>query len=410
MAMAQTLQVEVCNFTKEDRQDEPVVVDLREYAPAKKIVGGVVTSHTIVKDRPELIQEIPSQLSGNQFLFVADVPAQSVVYYTVELSETEPQRKYDKRAHAHLKLWDRKYRYPQVSEVEFKGDVEPLAMYDAIYGHGAMWESELVGFRIYMDNRQSIDLYGKVNRQMELDIVNFYSTPEFREAGYGEDILYAGESVAAGSFRGLKDGKPCYIDNVGLRRQHIVEDGPIRTIVEVQDKDWMYNGNKIQMYQYYTMYAGHRDVQVDIYLEGCDDYETFITGVQKLEKDKDGFHKMVAGDGALMGSWGTNVPDKENPKDEQGVGLGLYVPSNFVSDTGSDKHNYLAYLHPSQGHIRYYISAYSTLQADGKYTQASQWLYWVKKWKQRLQDPCAINIMPVNKAKAEKQTTAQPAK
>lgn len=397
VAAAQTLQVEVCNFTKEDRTDEPVVIDLREYAAGKKIVGGVVESHRVVKDRPEQVDEIPSQLSGDQFLFVANVPAQSVATYTVTLSETQRQRSYEPRTHAHLKLWDRKYRYPEVNQLEFRGDVEPLAMYDAVYGHGAMWESELLGFRIYMDNRQSLDLYGKEQRQMELDVVNFYSTPEFRSQGYGEDILFAGQSVGAGSFRGLVDGKPAYIDSVGSRRQRVVESGPVRCIVEMVDKDWHYEGRTLQMYQYYTMYAGHRDVQVDIYLEGAGDDElSFVTGVQKLEKNKDGFVKLVQGDGAVMGSWGTNVPDKENaPDDEQTLGLGLYVPSQYVYNTDTDKHNYLAYLRPSSGHIRYYLSAYSCLQKDGKYTRASQWLYWVKRWKERVQEPCAINVMPI---------------
>ena len=43
-----------------------------------------------------------------------------------------------------------------------------------MYHHGPAFESELVAFRAYMDNRQSIDLYGKKYQRLELAETNFY--------------------------------------------------------------------------------------------------------------------------------------------------------------------------------------------------------------------------------------------
>ena len=101
------------------------------------------------------------------------------------------------QVYAHLKLRDAKLRYPKLNEIEFPGTTPTRATYDALYGHGAVCENEYVAFRVYMDHRQSLDLYGKRRPQLELDSTNFYTDANWRAKGYGEDILYAGTSVAA---------------------------------------------------------------------------------------------------------------------------------------------------------------------------------------------------------------------
>ncbi|MCQ2196910.1 MAG: DUF4861 domain-containing protein [Bacteroidaceae bacterium] len=310
------------------------------------------------------------------------------------------------QVYAQLKLRDSKLRYPKINEIEFKGSADPRATYDAIYGHGAMWESEYVGFRIYMDHRQSIDLYGKKYPQLELDSTNFYSDATWMAKGYGEDILYAGQSIAAGSFRGFEDNKLTYIDKVSARGQRIVKEGPDTVMVEVWDKDWNTNGKTLQMRQVYTMLRGHRDVQIDIYLEGVNDQDVFATGVQKLEMDNEGFilpltepkepkdnrktHKkankpespqwQVGTDGALVGSWGRNIPEKGHPELVEGVGIGVYVPSEFVHEVKEDELNYLCFIHPVNGHIRYHLAVCAEMQVNDGFKKSQDWFGWLRQW------------------------------
>jgi len=285
-----------------------------------------------------------------------------------------------KGVYAQMKLRDQKLRYPRISSVEFLGSEDPRYTYDAIYGHGAMWESDYIGYRIYMDHRQSIDLYGKQYAQLELDTTNFYSSRDFLKAGYGEDILWVGQSVGAGSFRGLREGKPVYIDSVSTRGQRVIEAGPQRTVVEVWDKDWQINGRTLQMKQTYTMLSGHRDVQIDIYLEGASDRDLFATGAQKIEMDNEGF----ADPQGLVGSWGRNVPEKGAPDLVEGVGIGVYAESQFVSRVIEDDLNYLIHLHPVNGHIRYYLTACADMQREGGYHDAKSWFEHLKVWKRQL--------------------------
>lgn len=298
----------------------------------------------------------------------------------------------DAQVYAQLKLRDSSKRYPKINQVEFPGSASTRATYDAIYGHGAMWESEYVAFRVYMDHRQSIDLYGKKHPQMELDSTNFYSNAEWMAKGYGEDILYAGQSVAAGSFRGYVDGQPTYIDSVSARGQRIICEGPDSVKIEVWDKDWKTNGKVLQMRQIYTMLKGHRDVQIDIYLEGADDTDIFCTGAQKLEMDNEGFalstftSKPSASKsygkqkGALCASWGRNIPEKGHPELVEGVGIGVYVPSQFLHKTLEDDLNYLCLVHPVNGHIRYHLAVYAWMQEKDGFKTSNEWFEWLKRW------------------------------
>lgn len=276
---------------------------------------------------------------------------------------------------AHMKLWDRKYRYPRVNVLEFQGDTPPLASYDAVYGHGAMWENEWIGFRVYMDHRQSIDLYGKRIAQMELDSTNFYTTDAQWEAGYGEDILFVGGSIGAGSFRGVEHGALKFVNPVKTRGQRILQEGPDTAIVEIYATDWQCLGKAVQFRQRFTAVRGHREVMVDVWLDGCLDTDTFATGVQKFEFNTSG---IMRSDG-LVCSWGSNVPDKEGHPDRvHTLGIAVRVPEAYLIEVKEDALNYLCLVHPVNGHIRYWLSAASDLQQEGGFHSAQQWLNYCK--------------------------------
>lgn len=280
------------------------------------------------------------------------------------------------QVHAHMKLWDRKYRYPRVNSIEFQGDVPPLAMYDAIYGHGAMWENEYIGFRVYMDHRQSIDLYGKKTAQMELDSTNFYSNPELMAQGFGEDILFVGASIGAGSFRGYDGGQPTFVDPVKARGQRVLQEGPDTAVVEIYATDWQYRGRTLQFRQRFTAVRGHREMQVDVWVEGCSDKEVFATGVQKLEMKNEGFMEARG----LVGSWGANVPDKDNYPDlVETLGIGLRVPQEYLVKVKEDELNYLCLVHPVRGHIRYFLAAASDMQQKDGFHSSADWFQWLKR-------------------------------
>ena len=198
------------------------------------------------------------------------------------------------------------------------------------------WKNPWLAVRIYMDARQSIDLYLKQTPRLELDRTGFYSTKEMVDAGDGCDVLWAGKSVAMGSFRGYQNGNPVTIDSVAVRGQRVVDNHT----VQIYDKDWIFNGHPIQMTQTYSVSPDSRNIDVVVELEGYAPSDVFATGVQKIEHDNEGF---ILKNG-IAGSWGNNIPDKAHPDWIETVGLGIKVnPDNIVSAKEDD----LNYLFPS---------------------------------------------------------------
>ena len=390
--------VKVTNPSTATRKDIPVVVNLQRAIGKKaanvqsatvRVVQGAGQSMTKGLEVASQLDDLDGDLIPDELAFVCDVPAHKTVTFSVECVPFPVQKHYQARTDAFMKVWDRKFRYPYINSIEYQGRNDPLATYDAIYGHGAQWESELVGFRVYMDHRQSIDIYGKPHPQLVLDKTNFYSTREDIAEGRGCDILYAGPSVGAGSFRGYVNEQPTYVDVVEARGQRVIASGPVRAIVEVTDKNWVYRNKAIQMRQRYTLYAGHRDVEVDIDLTGLDiDNEVFCTGVQKLELENVGLIKPRNG---LVGSWGKNVPDKAAEDLIEGVGLGVYVDSHYLVSTKEDTYNYLTILRPRKGHIRYHLAICALMEREG-FKDAKSWFDWLDDWRKQLDRPCTIHV------------------
>ena len=271
---------------------------------------------------------------------------------------------------AYLKLYDKNNKHPRIVSITYPGDANTREMYNSIYGHGAVIENPWVAYRVYMDNRQSLDLYVKQTPRLELDVTGFYTTPEQLEEGYGCDVLWAGQSIGAGSFRGFTD-QPVTIDTVASRTQTVLSDSS----VEMVDKDWIFNGHPIQMTQTYSMMPDSRDLIVEIQLEGYTPDDIFATGIQKLETDNVGF---IQPDG-IAASWGSNVPDKKHPELIEEVGLAIQINPENIIEYREDEINYLYLLKPDKnGKIRYKVIASGNREKDG-FKDASSWLSFIKE-------------------------------
>ena len=152
-------------------------------------------------------------------------------------------------------------------------------VYNNLHHHGTALESALVAYRIYFDQKQKVDLLGKFKKGFELKETQFYPTQEHKDKGYGDDVLWVGGTCGGGALKGWVDGKTTHIEPVAYRTETIRSYGPIRTVVDVIDTDWQYQGKELNMTNRYILYGGHRDAQVDVFFAAPRGEETFCTGV-----------------------------------------------------------------------------------------------------------------------------------
>ena len=373
IAMAQqTIQVTVENPTNAPRTDQPVVMSLAQY--------GQVQS-ALVKTGDE---EIPCQLDDlnqddtfDELCFLADLKAKEKKPYTVTLyAEGEP-RQYPARVFAELLVRNSKVKEKNkhnnfLESITARGDCADS--YHALHHHGVAFESELNGIRIYFDKRQTLDLYGKFQKRLELQDTQFYTTKEQKAEGYGDDVLWVGNTFGLGAFRGWDGQQPTMIDPVRSRTQRIISYGPLRTIVELVDRGWQ----KLNLTIRYTQYAGHRDTDVDVYFnKPVADY-LFSTGIINVKGSEE-----YSDHQGLRGCWGTDWPssDHENFKPET-VGLGICIPQSYIkSEEPANKDQYTFVVGTSDNHLSYKIIYCSANESFG-YHSAKEWFDFLKNWKQ----------------------------
>ncbi len=349
----------------------PVVLPLKEYGDVK--TANVYGSHDI----PFQLDDLDGDGVADELVFLLNIDAGYTKHIKVTLNDTIGPQTFEPKSRAYIKLRDERKKHPEVTSVTYPGNSDNNTIYNTVYGHGVVMENLPNAWRIYVDNRQSIDLYGKKNNKaLELEETGFYTTPEQYAEGYGRDILWAGKSVAAGSFRGLTDGQPATIDTVTSRTQRILASGSVRSIIEVEDKGWIINGKKVDMTQRYTQYGTNPWFIVEVELDGPGADQVFCSGVQKVGEDGgSGF----IGENGLAGSWGTNIPEKKYPELAETLGIGIQAePANVVAMREDDL-NYLVELKPDRhGKIRYYVNFVSAMEKKAPKD--------LDEWRSRLQD------------------------
>ena len=389
-ADTKTIRVKLVNPLNVDRSDVPVVVSLRDvqFNVADAVVkdGG--------REIPSQIDDLDRDLRNDELALVVDMPAKGKKTLEVELfSEKQADRNYPRRTYGDLIVRDSKTKQKN----KFPGYIHSLSapegvdVFHLLHHHGADFESELVAYRVYFDERQTYDLYGKYKKQLELETSQFYPDDEQLAAGYGDDVLWAGRTVGLGALRGWDGEKPTMVSPVRSRGQRMVASGPVRTIVELTDEGWQLGGKTFNLRQNVIIYAGHRDCEVQVFHDTPADGVQFATGVINLNDRMFSDHKGLVGDWG--GNWPNGAKDSIAGKPKIVVGLAVNVPEKYVVSEPTGQKNQFLYVLGAKGADRLtYNMAFTCDKETFGFKDAKAWFAWMKQWKKELDAPVIITV------------------
>ena len=383
-----TLEVQMKNPSSWERKDVPVVINLAEY--------GDVKSALVQIDG----QEIPCQLDDlnqdgvfDELAFVANIGKKAQKTALITFFDIGTPREYMPRTYAEMVMRNGKVKEKNkhdiyISSITIDKETANSNSYNVLHHHGVAFESELIAMRIYLDQRQTIDLYGKFHQGLELKETQFYTSEEQKKQGYGDDVLWVGNTFGLGALRGWDGNAPTMLADVAHRTQRILAKGPVRTIVEVEDKGWKMfpTSSPVNMTIRYTLYAGHRDFDVDVTFNRPVPELQFSTGIINVKNseeftDKDG----------LRACWGTDWPSSDtlNWKRET-VGLAVCIPAKYrVSEQPANLDNYAYVVKAVNGKLHYTL-AYTSDNEDFGYHSSKAWFDFVKVWKKELENPIVV--------------------
>lgn len=380
------IEVIVENPWNAEKVDEPVVIDLSSLGAGFTVKSATVFDGT--NEIPSQLDDMNGDTRADELAFVINLPASGKKTLNVTLSSLKSDKTYPARVYAEMLFrTSKKNKYAKGYAIYADGASDT---YNVQHHHGAAFESELVAYRIYFNEKQTTDLYGKFHKGLELEESQFYPTDEQLKRGFGDDIIKVNSSCGAGTLRGWDGTQSTLIKPVAVRGQRILASGPVRTIVDAEVKGWQYQNKELNMINRYTLYAGHRDAQVDVLFDAPLDKEVFCTGVQNITGHADIF----SDHNGLVASWGTDWPVNDTVKyKKETVGLATYIPKKYVVKETSDKENFLYTISaPGKSSFRYYTSFTSCKETFG-YPDKEKWFAYVQEWKKALEQPVKITVV-----------------
>ncbi|MBC2608096.1 glycoside hydrolase family 88 protein [Pelagicoccus albus] len=221
-------------------------------------------------------------------------------------------------------------------------------------------ESDLVGYRVYLDWRNGFDIFSKARHEIALHKVGLDGFDSYHELEeWGMDTLKVGPSLGMGSY-GFWDGeKAIRVSDVDGWDASILQNGSIFSSFKIKYKGWEVDDRKFDLDATLSMQAGSRLVKVD--LQASEPIGKTAIGLVKHEGTE-----FIQGDlnvssfGALsyIATWGEQSLNKDQ------LGMVLIFTKGRMEKITEDEHNHIVVLKNSDQQSYYFGSVWES-EPDG---------------------------------------------
>ena len=207
--------------------------------------------------------------------------------------------------------------YEPVSFVNVPDDQEQDS--DWAMFEGPVWESDLIGFRYYLDDRNRTDIFGKRIPALVLHSVegDYHAIGE-----WGADILKVGGSLGLGSPAVLIGETLSLIDNAESRTVEVVASGPLRSILRSTHTGWKVAESHVNVVSELEIHAGQRWTEQRLTIDGLQDDARLATGIVRHPAASELHTGEIAGV-YYMYTWGAQSDQGHN------LGMAILVPQRF---------------------------------------------------------------------------------
>jgi len=234
---------------------------------------------------------------------------------------------------------------------------------------GPGWESDRVAYRLYLDGRNAIDIFGKRSPDLVLSKVG-RGEDYHAMADWGMDILKVGNSLGSGGFGVYKNGEVVQIGDAESYSASILKDDTDTATLEVVHNNSKACGGDVK--GLYTIEGGSRLTNVKVSGECAYNYAAGLI----IHPDTVEIKSSDNSDWAYLGRYGEQslVPDN--------LGFALFYKSADVETVGRDNDDsYIVFKDGTDPH--YYLGAAWSQEVDGVKTE-QEFREWLKNTQTRL--------------------------
>jgi hypothetical protein len=213
---------------------------------------------------------------------------------------------------------------------------------------GPGWESDKVGYRFYLDQRNATDVFGKVTREMVLQQVGQDGFDSYHEMQpWGMDVMKVGKSLGIGSIGSFVNGEAIRVEKTDSVNCRILENGNVYSSILTNYYGWKVGNNKHDVRSRLKIHAGTRVTQQALTV--ANNIENVATGIVKdkaavlIKKNGDGQHF------GYIATYGNQSLNADN------LGLAVFFNPNDLIEITEDANSHIIKLKTSQGKLTYYF-------------------------------------------------------
>ena len=276
----QGVKISVRNPSNATSSNEPVIAPWKDLS---KKLPHQTNAHILLSDekgKPCEFQIDDLDLDGtpDELVFVADFTPNQTRSFTLSLTAKQIEGE-EKPFRTDAQNWKRvKGVLQAVDDDDLAGNARDRTAYRF---DGVGWESEIVGYRLYLDGRNAVDIQGKRKPGLYWKWIGESGVDYQLDADWGMDVLHVGPSLGVGGI-GFWVGdsvlKPLALDH---QRCRVIARGPVRAVARVEYTGWDLGGEKVDVTSLFTICAGDRVCEHRVTLTKGTSPRTLVTGIVK---------------------------------------------------------------------------------------------------------------------------------
>ena len=244
---------------------------------------------------PAQVNDLDGDGKWDELFIVTDFAPKEVKKATLNWSDTDTKfpiktsARFGKREAKNLPV------HPATDEVLMANQVHKKLGYQKYQTDGPSWENDKVGFRHYLDGRNSKDVFGKKIPAITPEDVGINSKGAVEDNyhvmyDWGRDIFPVGNSAGLGGFALLIDNKinrlgiigSDTINNIEKTTFKIVSEGPVNSVLSYNYQNWEALGNKYQAQETTSIWPGMYGYKNTISVNGLKGKETLVIAYSNL--------------------------------------------------------------------------------------------------------------------------------
>jgi len=285
------VRLELTNTMNHERQDAIILLSRSAIANWTEIPSGKWPALKAGSGEfiPSQVDDVDGDGVWDELFALIDMEASS--QKIVSLAFLAPEEYPDFETRTNLRLGDGSEKgYPDLKEA---ARLEGVSFHNysgrtgaAFQMEGPAWENDKVGFRNYLDQRNGMDIFGKLTSEMVLDSVGIEGSPSYHEtADWGMDVLKVGTSLGAGAIGYMYNDSIYRAGDNGSGEYRVVFEGSVHSRFNLSFWDWRVEELSLEVNHQIEIIAGRHYYQGMVSYSGSNEKLSLVTGIVNMKSD-----------------------------------------------------------------------------------------------------------------------------